>query len=296
MSRENPGLPALAFPGQDLRGGVEGEPVEVLDGALGRRVEGADRRDSPVLVLDPHRRQGTRREDIRHLSSESHLARLVDPLVRDVAQAGEGRLQRLGRETLADRKRQLRLAACVPGRHPLDERVRHRHDDRAFGAGCEPPERRHAPAHGLAGRRGAVVREAVPGRNHDGLPRRVEPVEEAPKPLRPALAPGHDHEAGRSRLPGEPEDLHRLTAESRGGGDFDLSARLRPARNGARRATRFGRLRRGAAGCFRLHAWKSTFEWRVRANSRRCDFDPLLVIPGRRGAPSPEPITTTLSE
>lgn len=151
---------------QDLGHGLQHEFRRVAGGALGQRIEGADRFQRVSEQVETQRFLAARREYVEDAAAHRVLARLARRADAVVAVAHEvaGERRDIQLATRASLKacrghRRTRWQALGGGRHR-----RQQHPSVVGSSSGEPRQRRHALAEHHAGRRHPVIRHAVPAR------------------------------------------------------------------------------------------------------------------------------------
>src|SRR5215207_5048961 len=119
----------------NFRSGMETKHLYLIFRALADRVVATDRGDPPVGVLQAERRRGAGRKNVNHPAADRRLARLVDALVQNIADAIEIGFQGGEVERLAGLEHESGLGPGLLRRHALKQRVR-RSDEDARLAAC----------------------------------------------------------------------------------------------------------------------------------------------------------------
>ena len=136
LTGEGPQLVVRSLRQKDLRRRVDDQSLGLRQGALGDRIVGPDRDDAAVLVLDPARARRGGGEHVHCPSPHRHLARLVDPVVQDVAKALQRRGDRRRVEIIADADLEMGVRPCLGRWNPLDQCGGGRQDDVGQGRRC----------------------------------------------------------------------------------------------------------------------------------------------------------------
>ena len=203
----------------ELRHGNELEPAQLVGGALGFRIEAADRFQRVAEEIEADGRVHSGREQIDDAAAHRIVARLahgggageaveLEPLrhARHRQQRAGGGGQRLRRHDL-------------PRHHALQHGIdRRQHDGRpvvVLGA-REPRQRRHALRHDVRMRRHPVVGQAVPGGEFDRLDVRREKAERARQ---------HSHARAVAADCGETDRRRRGAGRPRGNGARQIGER-----------------------------------------------------------------------
>ncbi|MGY3105083.1 hypothetical protein ACVWW7_001710 [Bradyrhizobium sp. LM6.9] len=175
--------------------GVDGQFLGLVDDLVLDRIDGDDLADRLAGMLDPEGRKCAGGKYFERLAVEQDAAGILRLFVEIVAERFQPALQlgpRIGRAHL---QREARPRPARRQRQPFHDGFRGGHqEDRLLGLG-EAPQHRAAPARDLAGRLEAVEGQRVQARKHQHFDQRIERVDHAAQPLRPALVVAEEHEA-----------------------------------------------------------------------------------------------------
>ena len=186
----------------ELRHRHEIERAQLIGGALGVRIEAADRFQRVAEEIEPHRRVHARREQIDNAAAHRIVARLAHGRCTIKAVEFEPLDDARHRQQIARRGGERLAGQRLARRHPLQHGVHGGEHDRRLVAAVdagEPRQRHHPLRHHVRMRRSAVVGQAIPRRKFQPLDIGREEAERA-RQRRHARAVAADHdEADRGR-------------------------------------------------------------------------------------------------
>jgi hypothetical protein len=157
---------------QHLVDRLEDDRVEGTGGALSERIEAAQPIQRVTEEIESQRRRRARGKEVDDAAADGELARLTHRVGPGIAVPGEKAGQAVERDAAAATQRQDAVLEKLARRHALDDGVHRRqhHPARARRRGLgQPGQCVDAPAHNLGIGRGAVVRQAIPGRQGNHL-------------------------------------------------------------------------------------------------------------------------------
>ncbi len=158
----------------------EVEPPDRPERALGQGVEGPDALQQVAEQIEPERLLGAGRVDVDDAAADRVFAGLHDRAAAPVAVMGEAAQQAVAIDPLAGRGAEQAAADDLGRRHLLQEGVDRRHDQARPVLGVAGQARQDVePArHHVAVGRGAIVGQAVPGRQQRHLERGREEADQ----------------------------------------------------------------------------------------------------------------------
>ena len=148
---------------------MQGDAVEVRGTTLGRRIVAPDGRDQSLTQFQPYRPQSAARMQINGSRADRGLAWLVNTIIEDIAKGLQRRTEPRRIQRLAGFQRYPAFHQSRPRRHALQQGLGCRQDDARFGRVLgQPRQGCHALRRHRTGRAGAVVGQAIPGRQRQG--------------------------------------------------------------------------------------------------------------------------------